>query len=404
MKASFSEHLINLLYKNDCVIVPNMGGFLTEREPAKIHPVSHRFMPPSKSVLFNSRLTKNDGLLANAISSATEVPYKEAIKNLLKEVEQIKKALNKGEAVELEKLGKLMKGIEGNVSFVPYGEVNLLTEAYGLTEFKSSFVVREETREAKDGIYQTASALDTVDVQVREVKVQKWWYAAAAAAVVVSVGVYGLVNQDKAKEFYRNYAYLNPFKPIPNQTYSPRTTPLNQFNKVEELKFPGAEAYDTIRVESSVEEGAPKETIEPAATPAKETEKPKAKPEARTEDPIKVVAEPKVVKEPVKKEEAPVVKEAPKKVEKKTESKPSKNAVGYAEAKYFIIAGAFSEQANAEKLAKNLRAKGYDALDFKYGSKGMNFVAYGGYTTSTAANQALNKVKLEAADAWIMRK
>ncbi|MBA3284223.1 MAG: SPOR domain-containing protein, partial [Nitrosopumilus sp.] len=55
------QHISQLLYHHDCVIVPGFGGFVTNSQPARIHPVQHQFYPPSKSLGFNIHLRRNDG-------------------------------------------------------------------------------------------------------------------------------------------------------------------------------------------------------------------------------------------------------------------------------------------------------------------------------------------------------
>ena len=403
MKASFSHHLIQLLYRNDCVIVPNFGGFLTEREPAKIHPVSHRFMPPRKSVIFNPRLENNDGLLANAISAAEEIPYKDAVKKLLAEASKVKAALEKGETVELEELGKLVKGLEGNITFVPYEELNLLAESYGLSQFRSNFVVREESQAAKKHIYQTAEDIINSSNEKKTVKVQKWWYAAAAAALLVSVGVWGSFNQDKAKEFYKNYAFSNPFAASPEQSYQPRENTIEPLNQPEDLIFPGSERVvsEEVKNAKSIVQKLDKKKQE--NTLEAEALKPELKkqPEAikKTEAKAKPVVE--------KKNTAPkkVVEKKPVKVEPKAISASKTTVSSYSDAKYLIIAGCFAEEPNANKLVSKLSAKGYPAITWKAGAKQLSYVAFGGYTSKAEALQALKKVKAnDAKDAWLMVK
>ena len=72
------KHISELLYQHDCVIVPEFGGFVANYCSAKIHPTQHTFTPPSKSIVFNSNLKNNDGLLANHIALAENTNYPEA--------------------------------------------------------------------------------------------------------------------------------------------------------------------------------------------------------------------------------------------------------------------------------------------------------------------------------------
>jgi len=138
------DHYISkLLYHHDCVVVPGFGGFVTNYAPAKIHPVNHTFYPPSKSILFNSKLTQNDGLLQHNIAISEKIPYEEAKRMVENFVWECKLKLKQGESIILDKIGTISKDIEGSLLFDPDKSVNYLEDSYGLTTFISPPVVRE---------------------------------------------------------------------------------------------------------------------------------------------------------------------------------------------------------------------------------------------------------------------
>jgi len=72
------DYIKDLLYRYDCVIIPNFGGFVTNRVSAKIHEDSNTFYPPTKQVGFNVNLIHNDGLLANYIASSENISFDQA--------------------------------------------------------------------------------------------------------------------------------------------------------------------------------------------------------------------------------------------------------------------------------------------------------------------------------------
>ena len=45
-------YISDLLYRYDCVTVPEFGAFLTHRVSAKIHESTHAFYPPKKALVF----------------------------------------------------------------------------------------------------------------------------------------------------------------------------------------------------------------------------------------------------------------------------------------------------------------------------------------------------------------
>jgi len=47
-----------LLLRHNCVILPGFGGFIAQRQPARIDYHSGTMHPPGKSILFNRQLIK----------------------------------------------------------------------------------------------------------------------------------------------------------------------------------------------------------------------------------------------------------------------------------------------------------------------------------------------------------
>ena len=68
MKKNVSQYISDLLYTHDCVIVPNFGGFVGNRKSAELNKKTGSLSPPSKQILFNRKLTTNDGLLFSYIA------------------------------------------------------------------------------------------------------------------------------------------------------------------------------------------------------------------------------------------------------------------------------------------------------------------------------------------------
>ena len=71
------EHIEQLLLRNDCVIVPGLGGFVANRTAAE---VTGAFVVPSRRImLFNVLLTYNDGLLAQEYMRCDRLTFQQAI-------------------------------------------------------------------------------------------------------------------------------------------------------------------------------------------------------------------------------------------------------------------------------------------------------------------------------------
>jgi hypothetical protein len=142
------KHISELLYEHDCVIVPDLGGFLASYSPTMIHPVQHTFSPPSKKIAFNVLLKQNDGLLASHIAQTESFTYNQAIKEIEGYVDHCQFQLSAGSKFIIEKVGTLYKDIEGNLQFDPFKNVNYLKDSFGLVTIQ--FLPIEQIRNDKE--------------------------------------------------------------------------------------------------------------------------------------------------------------------------------------------------------------------------------------------------------------
>ena len=61
-----TKHLEHLLFENECVIVPELGGFIAHHQPAHYEEAEGIFLPPMRTVGFNPLLMMNDGMLVQS--------------------------------------------------------------------------------------------------------------------------------------------------------------------------------------------------------------------------------------------------------------------------------------------------------------------------------------------------
>lgn len=127
------SYIKDLLLLNDCVIIPDLGGFVSNYKPAQIK--HNRFSPPSKEIAFNPKLHKNDGLLINFISEQDGVGYFEAKQRVENFVEESVLKLQRYEKLVFQGVGQLYYDRMENLQFEPAIEQNLLVDAYGLEDF-----------------------------------------------------------------------------------------------------------------------------------------------------------------------------------------------------------------------------------------------------------------------------
>lgn len=126
------RHIEILLLDNDCVIVPDFGGFVTHYIHASYNEDDYTFQPPQRTLGFNPQLQINDSLLAQSYVNAYDISYPEALRRIESEVNELREILrSKGEYV-LEDIGTLAVNSEGSYIFTPVEAGVLSPELYGL--------------------------------------------------------------------------------------------------------------------------------------------------------------------------------------------------------------------------------------------------------------------------------
>ena len=113
-----ANYINDLLYRYDCVIVPDFGGFITNRIGAKVNKFTHTFTPPTKQISFNNLLKHNDGLLANYIASSENISFEKASTAISLSVIRWKNELQ-SKSVEIQNLGSLSLTDNKKIIFEP---------------------------------------------------------------------------------------------------------------------------------------------------------------------------------------------------------------------------------------------------------------------------------------------
>jgi|SRR5690554_2366045 len=141
------KYIAQLLYRYQCVTVPEFGSFLTEIRSAKLQPSTSTFYPPKKVLSFNALLKKNDGLLIHHISQNAGIPYNDAVKLVQQEVSLWKNTLEDQRVIDLKGIGEIHLNPENNLFFSAVENTNYLTESFGLAPIVSPIIRRNYTQE-----------------------------------------------------------------------------------------------------------------------------------------------------------------------------------------------------------------------------------------------------------------
>ena len=131
------RHIEILLLDNDCVIIPNFGGFVTHHVDARYDESEGSFLPPLRTLGYNPHLKNiNDSLLAQSYVEAYDISYPEAQRKIAEEVDNLKTALSEQGQFELKNIGMLSLNDMGDVVFEPCEAGILTPDLYGLGSFE----------------------------------------------------------------------------------------------------------------------------------------------------------------------------------------------------------------------------------------------------------------------------
>ena len=182
---TIAKYINDLLYRYDCVIVPNFGGFITNRIGAKVNPFTNNFYPPTKQISFNAHLKQNDGLLLNYIASVENISFEKAIIKINEAVSSWEETL-KNKQVVFDNIGNISLNENSQLIFEQKKNHNFLTNSFGLSVVSSTKINTKEIPNKS-----------MIPVFVK--------YAAAAVILLgLAYNVYDTGQEKKQLDFYSN--------------------------------------------------------------------------------------------------------------------------------------------------------------------------------------------------------
>lgn len=340
-----SRHIESLLLKHDCVIIPDLGGFITQYVPARRVAEEQILLPPYRSVGFNQQLTLNDGLLVQSYMQTYDTNYPETLKLINEAVSELKKTLLEEGEYNLTGIGCLKLGIGGQYNFTPCESGVISPDLYGLDAltlketYTSGTVDSKEQKEEKVQIKRSEKSY-TISISREFVN-----YAASIAVAVF---------------FY--FLWATPLTPSTPQDIQASSAIHKQLFATEASALPQNTQNSNLKPEISLAEGnVESETKGVIMTPTEPTET--------------------------------------------SQVNSNADSINKAEGKFTLVLVSAITENNAENFAQQLRDQGFtEAYAFKRGH--MTRVVYGNYQTETEAQDALKDLHKHErfADAWILEK
>ena len=374
--ASVKDYLKKLLYQYDCVVVPELGAFLTNYQPASFTESSGLFLPPRKRVAFNEALRLDDGILANYIMLHEPVTREGAQRYISQFVGELRQQVTETGWFEVDGIGTFSSNEEGKLQFDPGLRHNFFGEAYGMSAISAQSLTTQALEAVVVEPASTAVGLGPVLVADNETTLtpipqpRPYWRIAAAALLIGSLGF---------------ISYISVIKPGQPQQSSLDPGTL--------LRLPATLIERSAHIEKAVKPvslAAQKSTVKPVAVPVATVPKPvMAAPVSRPVVPVAATPAPTVV--PVASEPVAVT----------TIAKPTRTTPYYT-----VIAGSFSSKRNALRLQRRLRKAGYaDAFTIAPSVRGQLYkVAATGSANPEAAIARMSSIsKIGGTAAWIYK-
>ncbi len=337
--ASVNEYLKKLLYQYDCVVVPELGAFLTHYQSAAFTETDSLYVPPRKRVAYNEALRFDDGILANYIMLHEPVTREGAQRHISLFVSELRTEVEKTGRFELDGIGTFTHNDEGRLQFNPSLRHNFYGEAYGMTAIPAQLVNRQpQLQPIMEAVLVTALgpvvARDEKTTLTPYRPARPYWRVAAVALLIGSLGVISYLS------------VINPGQPLQSSL-----DPASLLRIPVLYNSASAVENKTQKLIARVAPSVPKPVVAkaiPLATPV---------PSVNT-----IVTHPAVVPKPVttlinlkvKLEAAPVPAPAIANNTAASVAKPTRIGPYYT-----VIAGVYSSKRNALRLIRQLHRAGY---------------------------------------------
>jgi cell division septation protein DedD len=356
------EHISQLLFQHDCVIVPNFGAFISNPANVAFDEATNTFIPPKKDLSFNSTLTKNDGVLVNKIVIDEYKSFNDAQTFINEQVYFWQEHLRGGKILTLKNIGTLQFNEIGKIDFKPENEQNYFIASYGLSNLQANYI------------------LDSSETKSSNKHMSK--FLAAASFIPIVVG---------------GYLYFNTPQPVQKfvtEQWSGLVLPMFGKEDISKNKEESLVKYDVYNM--------PQTISEPSLVEYQIAEMVRDSVEVPKKVEITVVKETKINEN--EKEVTAIVKEKPAKKEVvKTDSKKEekKETVVKSSKKYQVIAASLKRKEDADRLISELKKQGYKDAGVTYVKGRYYYVTYNSFGNVEQAQKYMNEINQKHPGTWV---
>ena len=310
MNKTVTNYISELLYSHDCVIVANFGGFVCNKTSAKLDQLTGILSPPNKSILFNSQLKENDGLLINHISKSKNISLQEASKEVEIFVNNCLDKLNKFKSLRFDEIGLFTLNDDNKIIFNQDLNTNYNTNSFGLNDLTYNKITRDQSEIIEESLKIIKSK--------NNFNTKRMLKAAAILIPLLGISLLSITQEKAVNKVYHQIAKLNPLSIFETER-------------------------DNVVTTNTIIEEVKKEVNEPT-----------------------IIIE-----------EKPIIQK-----------------------QYYIIAGAFSVEENANKLQSRLNSWNYNSTIIR--NQNIMRVSYDEFSSKEEALVSLAKIRKENPKAWIL--
>ena len=136
MKNAFVHIVKEVLTRDQFVTLPGLGSFIVKELSPTINPINGEIKPRHSSIIFNSRITEDDGILSSQYKSLFHISFKEAQDTIRKEIQHLEKQLIEKKYFAFNPLGNFFFNDNSGIFFVPRAQNNINTQSFGLKPLK----------------------------------------------------------------------------------------------------------------------------------------------------------------------------------------------------------------------------------------------------------------------------
>lgn len=336
-----------LLSRLEFVSLPGIGSFVKKYNPAWLSADGKTFNPPREYYVFDTSRTFNDDAIESYICETPGVTHEEASAAVSQFVQQVKDCLGRGDEFLFEGIGVLKQNVDGTIALTPAEEV--MSQTYGLctvdvlpnaeVSARPTPTVRVQKVDVKPPVKSTISSNSKSTTENKS----KWPIAVLGLVLVAVIGIVAVIYYVPGVRFWEKKSLSKNIKGAIDQPLAP--------------------AGKAVAVADSV--GTVNDTSKNVSNTATSVDSVASKPD----DKLVVTA--------TSRKSALYYQEAT----------PAENKT------FYIIAGSFSQEENAQKLIRELSVKGYRPILLQ--NDNMYRVAIYKFTSRDRAVREMERIKAQ---------